>query len=201
MQGKRKGKVMKAKELKIGVVLGFILLLGLVDFAEATTIEDDWWNESSILSDNSNSIVIDNIEYYIQTDKSTYNMGEDVNMLHRVTNMGDQDVTIQCNRIPQFNFRVKKNGNDIWSRYHFFLTKLSYIEIPVGSFIEKTFTWDMYNDNDYLIGPGIYDVVGVMYNSNTEVSVPITVIPEPVSLVLLMTGSFVLIRKKRGKRI
>ena len=35
---------------------------------------------------NSNSIIKDNIEYYIQTDKSVYKLGEKVEMLYRVTN-------------------------------------------------------------------------------------------------------------------
>ena len=194
---------MKAKELKIGIVLGLILLLVLDDFSAATTIEDDWWNYRSILCENSNSIVIDNIEYYIQTNKYTYNLGENVEMLHRVTNLGDIDVHIPCTKAPEFNFLVEKNGVDIWARHHYFVAFSPGVNILAGEYVEKTFSWDMYDDNGILVAPGIYNVMGVMYNDigPTEVSIPITVIPEPGSLVLLITGSFVLIRKKRGKRI
>jgi hypothetical protein len=36
---------------------------------------------------NSNSIVQDDIEYYIQTNKAVYDLGENVEMLYRVTNL------------------------------------------------------------------------------------------------------------------
>ena len=192
---------MKAKELKVGIVLGLILLLGLSDFAAATTIEDDWWNESSILCDNSNSMVIDDIEYYIQTDKSTYNLGKNVDMLFRVSNLGDSDVLIPCTKAPEFNLLVKKDENTIWMKVKAWYLYSPGVEILSGESVDTIFSWDMKDDNGILVVPGIYNVEGVMYNSLTEVSVPITVIPEPGSIVLLMTGSFVLIRKKRGKRI
>ena len=186
---------MKAQEFKIGIVLGLILLMGPANFSAATTIEDDWWKNSSILCENSNSIVIDNIEYYIQTDKSTYTLGENVNMLHRVTNLRDQDVHISCTKAPEFNFIVEKNGDDIWARYRSFYTFSPGVEILAGEYVEKTFSWDMKDNNGILVAPGIYNVVGVMYNGLTEVSVPITVIPEPGSLVLFITGVSFLIKK------
>ncbi len=42
---------------------------------------------------NSNSIVEDDIEYYMQTDKDVYDLGENVEMLYRVTNLGSEDVS------------------------------------------------------------------------------------------------------------
>lgn len=64
-----------------------VLVLGTASFAMA--IPD------------SNSTVLDDIEYYVQTDKSVYDLGENVEMLYRVTNLGDEDetfsVTVQTN--------------------------------------------------------------------------------------------------------
>ena len=37
---------------------------------------------------NSNSFIKENIEYYIQTDKKDYKLGENVGMLYGVTNKG-----------------------------------------------------------------------------------------------------------------
>ena len=194
---------MKVKELKIGIILGLILILRPTDFSGATTILNDGGSDVSILCYNSNSIVIDNIEYYIQTDKSTYNLGDDIKMLYRITNLSGNDVSIRCYHIPPINLLVRKNNLNIWSKYKSFLGTFTSINISDGDFIDNTFTWDMYDYNDNLIEPGIYDIVGITYNvpPEIEVAVPITVIPEPITLVLLTTGSLVFIRKKRGKRI
>ena len=41
---------------------------------------------------NSNSIVQDGIEYYTQTDKAVYDLGENVEMLYRVANLSEDDI-------------------------------------------------------------------------------------------------------------
>ncbi len=147
---------------------------------------------------NLNSIEKD-IKYYIQTDKTVYDLGEDVDMLYRVTNLGSEDVTIPCSRAPEFNLWVQKNEETIWSLVHWFKWYSPGVELLAGESIEIPHNWDMKDDNDNLVGPGIYDVVGVMYNEPwnydnlgsyiiTEVGVPITIIPEPSTLALLGVG-------------
>ena len=42
---------------------------------------------------NFNTVEIDDIEYYIQTDKSVYNLTENVEILFRVTNLRDEEWT------------------------------------------------------------------------------------------------------------
>ncbi|MHC4365778.1 MAG: hypothetical protein ACYSTJ_09950, partial [Planctomycetota bacterium] len=49
---------------------------------------------------NSNSIVKDDIEYHVQTDKALYSTGETVQMLYRVTNLGPDAVVIWFNCGP-----------------------------------------------------------------------------------------------------
>jgi hypothetical protein len=157
---------------------------------------------------NSNSIIEDGIEYYTQTNKSIYNLGEDVEMLFRVTNLRSEDVLIGCSRSGEFNFLVEKNDDAIWAAAHWFVWFSPGVELSVGESKNISYTWDMINDNDSLVDPGIYDVVGVMYNESwnyynhgnpyaTEVAVPIIVVPEPASFFLLSLGCFLL---KKGRK-
>jgi hypothetical protein len=44
---------------------------------------------------NWNAIEVNDIEYYIQTDKSVYELGEDVDFLYRVTNLRDEEWRIE----------------------------------------------------------------------------------------------------------
>lgn len=202
---------MKSKELKIAIVLGLILLLGPSDLSAAMTTENDLWFNYSTLS-NSNSIVEYDIEYYIQTDKLVYNLGESVNMLHRVTNLRDQDVIISCSVTPEFDFFVKKDGNSIWSKVRGWYLYSPGVEILSGESIEKTYSWDMKDYNGNFLTPGVYSVVGLMHNEMwnrnnfgsfvpTEVSVSINIIPEPSSLVLFMIGFSFLLSKKKSKHM
>jgi hypothetical protein len=42
----------------------------------------------------SNSIIKDGVEYYIKTDKTIYDLSENVNILYRVTNLTDETVSL-----------------------------------------------------------------------------------------------------------
>ena len=154
----------------------------------------------------SNSITQDDIEYYIQVDKAAYDLGENVEMLYRVTNLTDVDVTIPCSRSPEFNLWVQEDEETVWMKVQGWYWSSPGIPLSAGESTELTHDWDMIDDNDNLVAPGIYDVVGVMYNEPwndfngrdpipTEVAVPITIIPEPASLLLVgMAGMLLWLR-------
>jgi hypothetical protein len=147
----------------------------------------------------SNSIIEDGIEYYIQTDKSVYSLGENVEMLFRVTNLRDDEVRIGCSQSPEFNLFVRKDGESIWALIHGFKAYSPGVELLADESKGLTHSWDTSDDDGVVVEPGLYTVVGVMYNQTwnyynnrgytiTEVGVPITIIPEPCSLVLLGAG-------------
>jgi hypothetical protein len=175
-------------------IIGFlVLVLGIAPIAMATL--------------NSNSIVEDGIEYYIQTDKSIYNLGENVEMLYRVTNLRDEDVTIPCSRTGEFNLLAEKNGEALWALAHWFLWYSPGVELSAGESTHlPPYNWDMKDDLGNLIEPGAYNVIGVMYNEPwtgvgpTEVAVTITVIPEPASLLLFGTGLTGLLARNNKER-
>ena len=62
-------------------LLSIMLVLVLAGCARANLVD-------------SNTIMQDGIEYYIQTDKSIYDLGENVEMLYRVTNLTENPVDI-----------------------------------------------------------------------------------------------------------
>ncbi len=154
----------------------------------------------------SNSIVEFGVEYTIQTDKAVYNLGEDVEMLFKITNISDEEVLIYCSQDPELNLQVESGGVPIWMKIQSWYLFSPGIELLAGESVEITHTWDMKDDYENLVGQGIYDVVGVMYNAPwndfnkgepipTEVKLPITIIPEPSTLFLLVLGGL-LLRKK-----
>jgi len=169
------------------VITVIMVVLALTECAKATLV-------------NSNSIIQDGIEYYLQTDKFVYNLGEDVEMLFRVTNLRDEDVLIGCSRKGEFNLWVQKDSETIWARSHWFAWFSPGVELSAGESIDVSHIWNMVDDTGSLIEPGDYSIVGVMYNEPwnyyynhrgyiiTHVGVPMSIIPEPGSLSLFIVG-------------
>jgi hypothetical protein len=163
---------------------------------------------------NSNSVIEDNIEYYMQTNKSVYDLGESVEMLYRVTNLG-VEITIfdfPLAESEQCLFTVEEKGVRIWGRRVDFSRVISELKLNPGEFKEYTGVWNMTADNgtlnpddDWLISLGTYDVVGRLNltggtysgDDTTKVAVPITVIPEAATVLLLAFGSLLLTRRRR----
>jgi uncharacterized protein YsxB (DUF464 family) len=63
---------------------------------------------------NSNAIVVDGIEYYTQTDKAVYDLGENVEILYRVSNLGIEDITFEFTYQQQCSFEVWDAETRIW---------------------------------------------------------------------------------------
>ncbi|MCJ7730331.1 MAG: PEP-CTERM sorting domain-containing protein [Sedimentisphaerales bacterium] len=165
----------------------------------------------------SNSIVNNGVEYYIQTDKSVYELGENVNILYRVRNLTNENVTlgtVSGDPLAYYNFWVNKDDNRIWNYPYISgeLTIEQYILHP-SEIKEFQTVWNMMNDNgtkgfpndDFLVNPGRYNVFGEValfpIDQRLPVSVLIDVIPEPATLLLMAGGmtSLLLCNKRRIK--
>jgi len=145
---------------------------------------------------NSNSIIKDNIEYYMQTDKSVYSIGETVDMLYSATNLGPQDVTIgwvAADPLAHYAFEVRHGHHQIW-RYNYLSTVFGFERFTLL-------------DDDFPVSPGTYTAIGELNLlpspkcNRIPVSVSIQVIPEPATIFLLALPALVLLRTRRPQRI
>jgi hypothetical protein len=148
---------------------------------------------------NWNAIEVNDVEYYVQTDKSTYLLGEDVEMLYRITNLGQESITYTVGWSPIWNFWAETGGQHIWTGMYSKLAVVTSLTIEPGESVEfpeynSPFTWDLRDDAGDLVQPGEYNVVGGIdhpedYYAYTKVPVQIEVIPEPATLLLLAIGA------------
>jgi len=157
---------------------------------------------------NSNSVVRDNIEYIMQTDKSVYNLGENVQLLYEVINRGSYSITFHFNDQVQYYFTVKDNGNLIWDAPKVGFPALSSFTLPPGYFKQYTETWNMRNNQGLFITPGSYEITGSLdpvflsqadSNRYVPVSVQIGVIPEPATVILLGLGGLFALSRRHKK--
>jgi len=186
------------KKLKKLICAG-IVTLALAGCAKANLVD-------------SNSIVRDDIEYYIQTDKAVYNLGEEVQMLYRVTNLTGNPVDIGMVLMgPWCDFIITDDdNNDIWQYVRVIPPSgWEMLHLEPDESREYQITWDMISDNgtffdpydDYPVGPGSYNITGELKLSNAyidnkvPVSLSIEIIPEPATLLLFGLGAL-LLRKR-----
>ena len=124
----------------------------------------------------SNSVVQDGIEYYMQTDKSVYSLGENVNMLYRLTNLSYNSVTFEFANQQQWSFEVKDGATTIWRWPKQINPALSDFTLKPGDVRGYFKGWDMTNDNTgTIVTPGTYDVIGALYGTPPERYVPVSV--------------------------
>ena len=155
---------------------------------------------------NNNSIVKDNIEYYMQTNKKEYKLGENVEMLYRVRNLGNKEVIFNFSGQVQYYFAATKDGNLTYYWYspktkdgnlRWFAPKvglpaLSSFGLEPGGYKEYTETWNMIDErgttdttDDTLIAVGSYYIMGSLHpmllsqkNKYVPVSVSININPK-----------------------
>ena len=156
---------------------------------------------------NWNSIEVNDVEYYVQTDKSVYDLGENVEMLYRITNQGDEDISFSFPHTPEWNFWIEKNGVNTWTAVKSWYEVVSEFTLVPGEYIEfphfsSPLIWDMMDNNGVQVQLGQYDVIGGLdlesYYDYTKISVPIEIVPEPNSIMLLAIGT-VFIRRRTAK--
>jgi len=201
----------KSREVKMKTAITTILIIsGLVGCAKANLVD-------------SNSIIEDDIEYYIQTDKFVYDLGEDVEILYRITNLRDekwevhglapvQDIVVAAKEEEDFNEIWK------WGWYNVPITGPEVLRLEPGESAEISDTWPQIDwmgtweiEDDTQVPPGTYRISGVADGVNhyveppmeihTRVAVDITILPEPNSLVLFVASLAILKyinRRKRG---
>ncbi len=165
-----------------------------------------------LLPVNSNTVVQDGIEYYIQTDKAVYDLGEVVEILYRVSNLTDEIVDLGKASYIRYWCTVRDREDvEIWGWPRVAAPR------PPGSYIldpldirEYDLTWNLMNDagtywedDDTLITPGSYRIVVGLSLWSVENIVPVSlsveVIPEPTTVVMFTCGS-VLIMLARNRR-
>ena len=125
---------------------------------------------------NSNSIVVDGIEYYMQTDKSVYRLSENVKMLYRLTNLSYSSVTFEFANLQQWSFEVKDGTTTIWRWPKPFFPALSSFTLYPGDVKGYLKKWDMMNDNTgTIVSPGTYGVIGALFYCTSHGYVPVSV--------------------------
>lgn len=157
----------------------------------------------------SNSLVVDDIEYYIQANDSVYDLGEDVEMLFRVTNLGEAAISIST-MYPIRDFTVsEKVGEDYneiwnWSWDKSFPMGTTTFSLQPNESKEINGTWpqiDLNNSIDVAdhtqVLQGIYSLSGYLAPTDTSIAIDVTIVPEPATILLVGTGLLYLRRNKR----
>lgn len=184
--------------MKRGIIPVIIFVLVLYVLPAKATLVD------------SNSIIRDGIEYCIETDKFVYDLGENVEMLYRVTNLRDEewrvdgffpimDITVAAREGEVFN----EIWNWSWDKVHPMGPVV--FRLQPGESAEISEIWTQIDLNGSVeiedhtqVPPGIYRTIGVFYPTHSSIAVDVTIIPEPATSALLGMGfARLLVRSKK----
>ena len=167
-----------------------------------------------------NSFIKDGIEYYIQTDKSVYNLGEPVEILFKVTNLTDSvwEVAWPTNaKDISISEKIGQDFFEVWrhSWIHPVPPMADWLELHAGETWNFSVTWlqidakkNMDPSDDVPVPPGMFNISGIIYGINIythetvdeSVTVGITIVPEPASVVLFGIGTLFLFRCKKTSK-
>ena len=141
--------------------------------------------------------LVPTVEYYIETDKAVYELGELVKVLHRISNLDSEARTWQISSSAGIELLVFSEDELLWRSAQLIFPAFWDFTLEPGEVYECEYTWAMTDQGGRFISPGVYQVYGRM-RGGTGVSVPITIVPEPASSLLLCACASLLLKRRRG---
>ena len=152
----------------------------------------------------SNSLVVDDIEYYIQANDSVYSLGENVEMFFSVINLGSETLSFGTS-YPIIDIIVSEKVGEVyseiwnWSWDKVFPFGPVVFALEPGVPVELNGTWSQIDLNNSVsvidhtqVPTGVYGVSGYFNPTGTSVAMDITVVPEPCSILMLSLGAMFL---------
>ena len=134
----------------------------------------------------------DQISQYLDMIAVSLNLQGSINVQLRYTECGP--VTVELNRFPGFYIEIRDEGDTvIWDPYVGYALVISGYTFEPGELMENIYTWDLANYHDDPVPAGQYEIIGMPESSR----VTVTVVPEPTSVLLLLAGGGVLLRRMR----
>ena len=197
----------KIKKIAFAGIVGLIL----VGCAQGTLVDAN--------------VVEDGLEYYIRIDKGVYDLGETIELLHRLTNVGGQTLNVCDLDIYTVSLELTRPEGDTLS-YPFYYAGITppmppglpdIITLNPGEYIERRYhitslTWGSYAVPELVEEPfstvGKYSIILKYNNSLPEAQGPLrlepdaldfVIIPEPASIALLGLGLTSLLVRKKGE--
>jgi len=137
---------------------------------------------------------------WIETDATTYQLGQDIHITQGITNEGNNQAVVPFRSEPAFDFYILSGDTridrSIGLRAWVYWSKT----LSPGEVYSMEWTWNQTDLNRNPLPPGTYDIVGTTSGITTEYSpvARITIVPEPGTLFLATLGLVgVLLRKRR----
>lgn len=133
--------------MKKHAAITIFMLIALAGVVEAQVYE------------NETTLTIDDLEYYVATDRDTYFQGDSVYLITGITNLGEDSLTLHFSSAQEFDFWV---GSWWWSNGNFFPAIYWEVHIAPGGAYYGEYAWDMIDHDGELASPGVYSVYGTL---------------------------------------
>ncbi len=148
-------------------------------------------------------ITASDLEYSLETDKDVYLLGETVNITHRMTNPFQEDVELNLYSTPGHILWVTSLPQEpimhYWAIAHGGIQppEPCTILVEAGQTTEWNYSWSQTDSQGVQILHGDYRIQHLFYGDGSATTKTISIIPEPASMLLLLAGGCVLLRRMR----
>jgi hypothetical protein len=113
----------------------FIIILTLAVLAIAVSAQAQF--------SNSNSVVVNGVQYYTATDRAAYYSGDFVGILSRVTNLGTSDVTLEYPSAAPADYGAWTYSTRFWAGPPgAWAQVIRHVTLHPGAFIQDSTVWD-----------------------------------------------------------
>ena len=169
----------------IAVILGGLMFVGNIHFCNAQNDKSTSTFSATIASGENG-----NLELTMTINKTSYSLGEPLNLTLTITNISNQTINYTHTGLD-FDFQVNNGTNNIvykWSNFRAIAQFITIEPLPAGESISANFTWQQTcNFNTQVEGDqvsqGTYNVIGETgptYNIQT-IPIPITILGVPTA--------------------
>ena len=169
----------------IAVMIGGLMFIGNMHFCNSQN-DKSTSNFSATIASGKNG----NLELTMTINKTSYSLGEPINLTLTITNISNQTINYTHTGLD-FDFQVNNGTNNLvykWSNFRAIAQFITIEPLPAGESISANFTWQQTcNFNAQVEGdpvsPGTYNVIGETgptYNIQT-IPIPITILGMPIS--------------------
>lgn len=117
------------------------------------------------------------IKLVLRADQAVYHTDGSANLTLHVEYTGQEAGELQFLTGQSFDFRVTREGQDIWqwSYGRFFTQAIRMVPMPAGWSQDFTAKWDLVDDNAQPVPPGTYEITAELALRDRLRSMPIAV--------------------------
>ena len=146
--------------------------------------------------------------YTLESDRATYDLGENLDILFQISNAGDADLVYRLSCSPGIEIQIFREQELAWESATIHMPAFQDITILPGDSVGRCVMWDQTDRFGVEVEPGSFELRGVIHGNPHPLmmgvhypelpSAQIQIVPEPSVVMLLSTIAMIRLKRRRN---